>query len=871
MKTLYIIDINSLVFRAYYGIKYNLTTKSGIPINAVYGVVKMLNAVIKKKNPTEIIIAYDSQTQLNRSKRYEEYKANRSPVPEELKSQFPILKEFISVMGVQSFEVDGFEADDIIASLAVKYQNDFDEIHIMSSDKDLMQLVNENTFIYDSMKNVLYDADAVYKKFSVNPDQIGDYLAIVGDVSDNIPGVKGIGPKGTATLLKQFKTLDGIYQNISLIKGKKREHLINSKKNAYLSRELVALEYELPIEISIYKNGGIDLYTNELLNFYYKYDLNSIIGNRKFKIENSKEVESDSVDYEKFIKLQNLEELSKKVEGKSLLSISFTTTTQDHNDAEIIAVSISLEDSCFVVTDVDDKNMIFLKSILEDNSIKKICYNAKFLIHLLDKRGIELNNFYDTMIASYVVNATATTHLESEIILNYLNYETIPYTKLFKNSKSLIDRDEEKIFKYVSEKSFLNFKLKEKLDILIKKMNLLEVFEEQDIKIVKVLAKMEKKGIKVDTDYLESLKKEFNKRLKELESDIYKEAGKTFNINSPKQLSELFFDDLQLPVITRTKTGYSTDEEVLNKLTKYSRIPKMILEYRSLMKLVSTYLEGLLNQIVDSSIHTTFNSTVTATGRLSSSNPNLQNIPTRTENGKKIRQAFVAREGKTFIIIDYSQIELRILAHISKDPTFTKAFISGEDIHSRTASEIFNTPIEEINKFQRYAAKTINFGLLYGMGEYKLSKELGIRHKEAREYIRLYFEKYGTIKKFKEETIEQIKKDEFIKTEFGRIRYFKDINSRNRNIKNHAERMAFNTLIQGTAADLIKLVMIKLSDFFKTKDYQVDTLLQIHDELIFEVDSKYAQDLSKEIKVIMEESYKFSVPLIVDIRFSDRW
>ncbi len=879
-KTLYLIDINSLIFRAFYGIKHNLTTSNGTHVNALYGVIKMLSNIIRDKAPTEMIIAYDSQTKLKRVDEYEDYKANRESPPDELKSQFPLIKEFIKIASLQSFEEDGYEADDVIATLAIKYKDDFDEIYIVSSDKDLMQLVDESTFVYDTMKNIVYDVDRVFDKFGVYPNQIGDYLAIVGDTADNVPGVKGVGPKGASTLLTQFKTLDNIYRNIAFVKGKKKDYFIRDEKKAYLSRKLVALGYDLPIEISNYKNGGIDLYTNKLLNFYNSYELKSIIGNRKFNVSTNGEEENkeniNNLDFSKFKKVENITEIDEilillKNEKTSLY---FNFSNKDYKKMQLYSFAIASVNNVFYFLYTEenkDKLNNFLLEIFNNDSLK-IVYNAKLLMHLFKKLNINYKNIYDIMLASYMIDATAHDHSIENIIKHNLNLTPIVFSKVVKNSKtSMLDADQDKLFEYSTEKAFLSQNLREKFDEKLEKENLIDIFN-MEVKLMDVLADMENIGIKINTDYLSELKKEFDNRRDNLIDMIYKEVGKPFNVNSPKQLATILFEDLQLPVIKKTKTGYSTDEEVLNKLIKYSEVPILILEYRGLTKLVSTYLDGLINVADENEIiRTTFNSTITATGRLSSSNPNLQNIPIRTDNGKLIRNAFIARENKKFIVVDYSQIELRILAHLSKDPTFIDAFNKGEDIHKRTASEVFNTPLEKVTDFQRGAAKSINFGLIYGMGEHKLSKELGIRHREAKKYIDLYFEKYSKIKEFKESVLEDVRENGFIKTYFGRIRYFSDINSRNRNIKNHVERMAFNTLIQGTAADLIKFVMVKIHSYLKTLNYSADMLLQIHDELIIEVDDNYTEELYSKIKEIMENTYKFDVPLIVDGVISEHW
>lgn len=879
-KTMYLIDINSLIFRAFYGIKHNLTTSNGTPVNALYGVIKMLSNIIRDKAPTEMIIAYDSQTKLKRVDEYEDYKANRDSPPDELKSQFPLIKEFVKIASLQSFEEDGYEADDVIATLATKYKDEFDEIYIVSSDKDLMQLVDETTFVYDTMKNIVYDVDRVFDKFGVYPNQIGDYLAMVGDVADNVPGVKGIGPKGASTLLTKFKTLDNIYKNIAFIKGKKKDYFIRDEKKAYLSRKLVALGYDLPIEISNYKNGGIDLYTNKLLNFYNSYELKSIIGNRKFNIntkgEEKNKENTNNLDFSKFKKVENINEIDEILIllKNEKTSVYFNFSNKDYKKMQLYSFAIASVNNVFYFLYTEENKVKLDNFLLEifNNDSLKIVYNAKLLMHLFKKLNISYKNIYDIMLASYMIDATAHDHSIENIIKHNLNLTPIPFSKVVKNSKtSMFDADQDKLFEYSTEKAFLSQNLREKFDEKLEKENLTDIFN-MEVELMDVLADMENIGIKINTDYLSELKKEFDNRRDNLIDMIYKEVGKPFNVNSPKQLATILFEDLELPVIKKTKTGYSTDEEVLNKLIKYSEVPILILEYRGLTKLVSTYLDGLINVADENGIiRTTFNSTITATGRLSSSNPNLQNIPIRTDNGKLIRNAFVSRKNKKFIVVDYSQIELRILAHLSKDPTFIDAFNNGEDIHRRTASEVFNTPLDKVTDFQRSAAKSINFGLIYGMGEHKLSKELGIKHREAKKYIDLYFEKYSKIKEFKESVLEDVRENGFIKTYFGRIRYFSDINSRNRNIKNHVERMAFNTLIQGTAADLIKFVMIKIHSYLKTLDYNADMLLQIHDELIIEVDENYAEELYVKIKEIMEKTYKFDIPLIIDGTISDSW
>lgn len=869
MRSLYIVDINSLMFRAYYGIKHNLTTADGQPIKAVYGVVKMLNSIIKKNHPTEMVIAYDSQTQLLRKQFYHEYKANRHETPDDLKSQFPILKKFVQISQLQSFEEDGYEADDLIGSLACHYQDQFDQIAIVTGDKDLMQLVNETVVIYDGMKQKIYDVDGVYEKFGVYPNQIKDYLSMVGDTSDNVPGVKGIGAKGASALLKQFGTLEGIYRNVALVKGKKKDNLIEGEQNAFLSQKLISLAMDLPITINHFMNGGIDLYTNDLLNFYFQHNLKSIIGNRQFELQaESKQDKSFQKLSENFKQLENLSELPNFFKNCEQISCYF-----EEEEQELLGISLSKSDETLYCPGECPELMSHLKPYFESDQITKICHGSKHLMHLLKKHNIDLKQFEDTRVASYVIDATAHNHSLENSLKSYLtdHFTTFAEAVAGSGSKSLRQVPAGERFHFIAERGALIWHLWETMKKRLKEGDLEQVYREIDLPMVSVLADMERCGITLDTEHLKELGTVFNKRRKTLEDQIFELAGEKFNLNSPKQLGVVLFEKLELPVIKRTQTGYATGEEVLQKLTSYSPIPELVLQYRSLTKLVTTYLDSLLGLVKNGRIYTTFNHTVTATGRLSSSNPNLQNIPIKTAEGRQIRGSFMAAQGKKLVMLDYSQVELRILAHLSQAPSFLEAFQQKQDIHSRTAAEIFDIPIESVPAAGRRVAKTINFGLIYGMGSHKLAQELNIPVKKANEYILKYFERYERVKSFKEEVLEKVRETEEIRTLFNRIRHFPEINSRNLNLRKHTERMAFNTLIQGTAADLMKKVMIQMALELPKCPYNVDMILQVHDELIFEVDEQHAATFIEFARNIMEQEVKLSVPLKVDGNFGDRW
>ncbi len=874
MRTLYIVDINSLMFRAYYGIKQELTAPDGTPVRAVYGVIKMLASIIKSKSPTELVIAYDSQKKLIRREYYSDYKSNRSSAPDDLKVQFPLLKTFVTKAGLESFEIDGYEADDVIATLVTKYKEEFDETIIVTGDKDLMQLVDDSVFVYDGLKDIIYDADAVYEKFGVYPNQILDYLSIVGDASDFVPGIKGIGAKGAVELLKKFKTLDNIYKNISLVAGKKKDYFIESEKNAYLSKKLISLKTDLPISINRWRDGGIDFYNNTLLNFYNKYQLKSLIGNRVFQLID--EEDKEQLILEKTVSLvETIEQLINFIKNKEVFSIHIETTSAIRDEEIPLAIGIATENiaTTFIFTENYKEEIERLKPYLESSQQLKISHDAKFLTHVLKLYTIEFQNYFDTMLASYIIHPGEHQHNFEFCVQNYLNYPIKTYAQLVQNvsdkSFSLLDKEEQ--MGYIGEKTVLLTHLKKYLDDKLTKEGLNEVFYKIDLPLIPILVNMEESGIKLNISYLKELKKELIKERSDLESEIYQLTGENFNINSPKQLAVVLFEKLNLPIIKKTKTGNSTDEEVLLALCEHSEIPKKLLEYREITKLITTYLESLIELAKSERIHTSFNQMVTATGRLSSSNPNLQNIPIRTERGRKIRGAFIPKEGYKMVIADYSQIELRILAHQSKDPSFVKAFNSNLDIHQTTASEIFSKPLEEITKTERNIAKTINFGLIYGMGALKLSKELNISMKEANNYIQHYFEHYSTIKKYRDETLEEVRKTGKVYTLFGRVRRISEIFSSNVNIKNQAERMAFNAIIQGTAADLLKKVMITIHYWLKTLPYKVSMLLQVHDELVFEVETDYAEIFKTELKEKMESDYKLDIPLKVDVVVSDSW
>ncbi len=844
VKSLYLIDISSFIFRAFFAIR-KLTTSQGLPVNAVYGVTNMLLQIIEKNKPSAIVCVFDTPKPSFRKEMYEEYKSNRGAPPDELIPQFDLIKESVQKMGIKCLSKEGFEADDIIASLSNQFEDC--DVKVVTGDKDLMQLVNDRVQVVDTMKNITYGPKEVKEKLGVNPENVTDLLGLVGDSSDNIPGVDGIGMKGAIELINEFGSIDQIYKSIDSMKeGKKKESLLNGKKMAILSKKLATVHNE---PIKEFKNITIDelippvTYSQEFIDFIAKMEFKSLLK----KLTNDDvgiQEEKVSIDQniKKINKLNEIESFLKKSKVFSIYTDEFDHNLILQNQTGVIQFEPSEQNVRYFVDTIDK-----LESIMIGYDLKKIYKKILFNLNLETKIQSDLfrlnQNHFDILIAHYLIDADEKHDLE--LINNQ-------YASSSSNLKNNFIQIYENIKKELVEK------------------NLDKIFKDIEMQVCLVLAIIECNGIQVDIQVLKKLSKEYDIEIKSLQTQIFKDSGEEFNINSPKQLSNILFEKLKLPVISKTKTGYSTDAEVLGKLAKLHSVPQKIIKFREYSKLKSTYIDSLPELVEsDGRIHASFNQAVAATGRLSSSDPNLQNIPIKTEAGRKIRIAFVAPNDSYLIGADYSQIELRVIAHLSSDSKLIEAFNDGKDIHKTTAAEIFHININDVTEEQRSAAKAINFGLIYGKTAFGLSQELNISRSEAQNYIDAYFNKYKQVKDFLDNAIQFAKKHGFSQTMFGRKRIIKDISNKNMAVRNFAERMAMNTPVQGTAADIIKIAMVEVTK--KLEKVNSKLLLQVHDELVIESKKEYLEESKKLLKSEMENAVQLKVPLIANVGFAQNW
>ena len=848
MKKLFLVDVSSFFFRAYFAIP-PLTNKEGMPTNALYGFMNMVVKLMREIKPDYIAFCFDRKEKSFRSDLYPEYKANRAEMPEDLVPQVPYLKKLTDVLGIPRFDKEGYEADDIIGSLASYGRSNKLEVVIVSGDKDFAQLVDNFTIMYDTMKEKKYNVEGVIEKWGIEPQQMIDYLAMVGDSSDNIPGVKGIGPKGAQKLLAEFKDLDNIYKNLDKISGKStNKKLTENKEMAYLSRELVTIVQDLDLEIKledlklkpINKDDLHELFTE--LNF--KSFERNLIGTNS---------EPKTKDEEKGIK----ESTKKKpTKSKSSSGSDFTEKT-----ATAEALEKEIEPYTEVTSIMGERGLYLLTTkslwlLPHEKEIGKVLGSKKLKWSGFDLKSIwrdvhltpSIEPAMDVMLAAYVATSSSIDSFDK------------CYEKFLGKKLPDLAGGQELMACYKELESYVIEQLEE-----VEGKTVLEGFE---LPLVPVLYEMEKEGISLDSNELKKQSESLSKEIQKLEKEIHTLAGESFNISSPKQLGHILFEKLGLPVVKKTKTGFSTNAEVLDKLANQHPICELVIEFREYTKLKSTYVDALpeLVSADDHKIHTTFKQATTTTGRLSSVNPNLQNIPIRTERGRKIRSAFVASKGNVLLSIDYSQIELRILAHITEDPALCNAFANDLDIHAATASEIFGIPLEDIDAEFRRRAKAVNFGIAYGQGAFGLAESLKIPRGEAKMIIENYFFKFKNVKDYMESTIENAKKEGYVTTIYGRKRFLRDINSKNGALRSFAERAAINAPIQGTASDLMKKAMISV---YENIDCRL--LLQVHDELLFEVEEGEVAETAQEIKEVLENVDQLKVPLKANIAWGNNW
>jgi DNA polymerase-1 len=885
-KTVYLLDGSSYIHRAYHAIGH-LSNSKGLPTNAVLGFTRMLLRILKEKAPEYLVVALDAKGPTFRHRIYGDYKATRPPMPQDLVVQLPFIKSIVRALNVKMFEMEGYEADDIIGTLTRICEAEGFDVVIVTGDKDFRQLLSPKTSLWDTMKDKFTEYETFLKEYGLEPGQVIDVMGLTGDSSDNVPGVPGIGEKTATGLIKQFGSLERVLESLDEIqKNRLKENLETSHENALLSKKLVTIEQFVPIEA-----GADDLKVGEPKSG----ELSELFRELEFRglwDQFAPRTESPFKNYQLCLAEEDLTALKERILQKGMVSIDTETTSPEPLLAELVGISLAFEEHRAYYIPVGHsyegaprqvplpKVLNILRDVLEDERIPKVGQNIKYDALVLRRHGVELRGIhFDTMVASYVINPGLRQHSLEYLAQHYLNHKIISYHEVVGKGKDASDFSEvelERAAEYSCEDADITLRLMGVMEKRIREDMHGVLFYGMEMKLLPVLADMEWNGIKIDSPFFSDMSANFSAQLAQIEKDIYAEAGMEFNINSPQQLAYVLFEKLQLPVQKKTakKRAYSTDVRVLEKLSSLPhRIPGLILRYRTLSKLKSTYLDALVRMVhpLTSRIHTSFNQTVTATGRLSSSNPNLQNIPVRGNEGKEIRKGFVAEEGCVLLSADYSQVELRLFAHYSKDPVLIGAFEKGEDVHSRTASEILGVDIAAVTPEMRRVAKAINFGIIYGMGPQKLSEEINTDLKTARSYISAYYDKYGGVSRFREEMISFARENGYVTTLYNRRRYLPDINHKNRVIQAEAERMAINTPIQGTAADLIKKVMISIHEKLGRERLRSKMLLQVHDELLFEVPEEEIHTISPLIKKEMEGVCELTVPLKVDIGTGRNW
>ncbi len=896
-KTLYLIDGSSYIFRAFFGVRQQLSTSKGFPTNALYGFINMIQKVIRDEKPDYLVVAFDSPEKTFRHELYTEYKANRDAPPEELAQQFPFFEPLVEAYGLSSLRRPGFEADDIIGTLAKKGEQAGLEVSIVSGDKDMMQLISPNVHMLDTMKNKKFvDADVI-EKFGVGPGQVIEVMGLMGDSSDHIPGVAGVGPKTAAELIQKFGSIKSLYERIDEVEKKKvKEKLERDKDNALMSRELVTININMDIEFKLDDMKLRKFDNAQLRKMFEEFEFTSFIDGLEDAVSEPGKVDTlvvdrpvvDRSEYETILTEESLDRLLKNLVKKKTFAFDMETTSKRPVWARAVGISFSFEEgkACYLplthrylgVPSQLGLGMVFekLKPILENEHIKKCGHNIKYDLIVLANEGVFLKGIdSDTMIASYLLNPSSRGHGLDALSLEHFGHKNLTYKEMVGTGKKEVGFDEveiERATSYAAEDSDMTWRLKSRLEPRLKDYTL-KLYQKMELPLLEVLAEMEINGVHVDRKHLTELSSDLDNKLRLLEIAIYALADETFNINSPKQLSVILFEKMKLPVIKKTKTGFSTDVSVLEQLADEHELPEKILTYRQLAKLKSTYVDALPEEIFKKSgrVHTSFNQTVAATGRLSSSNPNLQNIPIRSDMGKAIRKAFTAEGDGMLLSADYSQVELRILAHLSGDEALRSAFEKGEDIHSRTAAEIFGSSIDNVDEESRRMAKAVNFGIVYGLSAFGLSRQLKISQRDARDFIDQYFGLYKNVKVYMENTVSEARKNGYTLTLFNRRRYLPDLNSKNRQVREGAERVAINSPIQGTAADLIKVAMIQLSHHIRDMKLQSKMILQVHDELVFECPVEEKTKMESLVKNEMEGACKLSVPLVVDMGWGKNW
>ena len=881
-----LVDGSSYLYRAYHALP-PLTTSKNQPTGAIKGVISMIKRVLIDHPDSPLAVVFDAKGKTFRHDMYSEYKANRPPMPEDLVQQIEPIHRIISLMGIKLIMISGVEADDVIGTLAEQARQKRLNTVISTGDKDMTQLVCDNVSVVNTMSGELLDENGVMKKFGVGPELITDYLALIGDKSDNVPGVDKVGPKTAVKWLNEYKNIEGIKKNAESIGGKVGENLRSSIEILDLAHELVKIKIDVPLEIGIEDLAVSEPDVEQLSEVYKELEFNSWLQEAPANKTVKSEINSS---YVCISTEKSLKELIKKASKAKTIAVDTETTGLDYMDTELVGISLSYQagEAYYIPLKHDDDSVdqidldIVLKELrplLEDSSNKIIGQNIKFDRNVLAKYGVDIASIKnDTMMMSYVLDASATRHNLDALSSYYLNYKTSTFEDVAGKGVKQITFDKvpiEAATNYAAEDADITLRLYEELNPRLEGEGTLnKLNDEIEIPLIEVLSEMEQNGAILNSKILNSQSKDLESRIKKLEEKAYQLAGEEFNLGSTKQLREIFFEKLKYRIIKKTPGGQpSTDEKVLAELAEEYELPKVLLEHRTLSKLKSTYTDKLPNQVSQSTgkVHTSFHQAVTTTGRLSSSDPNLQNIPIRTEDGRRIRQAFEPSKGNKFISADYSQIELRVMAHMSKDTGLLQAFQEGEDVHSKTASEVFDVGIKDVTSDLRRNAKAINFGLIYGISAFGLGKQLGISRNLAAEYMAMYFEKYPDVKKYMESTKEFASQNGYVETLFGRRLYLRDINATNAMRRQASERAAINAPVQGTAADIMKIAMINMHKAIKKEKSEAKLILQVHDELILDTPKDEIDKIVSLITDSMMGAANLDVPLEIDIGIGDNW
>jgi len=897
-KTLYLIDGFAEVYRFYFAMFRNpLTNSKGENVSAIYGFARSIYSILKNNNPDYLAVAFDPKGKTFRHKKYKEYKATREKMPDDLRSQLPMIDRILKAFNVTRLDLPEYEADDIIGTLSVKGEKEGCDVLMVTADKDFAQLVTKNVNMFNTRakpdESNIIDEKGVVKKWGVKPSQIRDYLALVGDTSDNIPGVTGVGPKGAVKLLTEYKTFEGIYDHLDEISGKKlKENLEKDREKALLSLDLVTIRTEAPVKENISDLSRKEFDMDEVRDVFKELEFWNLLE----QIESDSGVVTEKVD-KNYIALKDPKSLDKmitKISKAALISVDLETTEINPMLADIVGLSFSIKDNegwYIPVNSGKSKGNLFdneqgdlnivldkLKPLLEDPQILKCGQNIKYDMLILSRHGIEVCGVVsDSIIAAFLLKPDARSYKIDYLSMEQLNYKMQPITDLIGSGKdqiSMADVPVDDVTFYAVEDADIALQLVNLYQPMLEEEGLMKIYEEIEIPLIPVLMEMEKTGVYLDVKHLKKMSDEVIVEIEKIQAEVYDLAEEEFSINSPKQLSKILFEKLLLPPTRKTKTGYSTDQRAMDSLKNEYEIVAKVLEYRMYTKLKSTYLEALPKLVNPKTgrVHSTFSQTVAATGRLSSRDPNFQNIPIKTEVGRKIRHAFIPQQnGWKIMSADYSQIELRIMAHLSNDPTLIQAFKDGEDIHSRTAAGLYGVDLENVTPEMRNMAKTVNFAIMYGARAFRIAGELGISMEDATTTIDDYFSRFSGINDFIANSIAEARENKFVTTILGRKRYLMEIDSSNFNLRQAAERIAVNTQLQGSAADMIKIAMIRVSDRIRKENLNAKMILQVHDELVFELPENEIEQMKDIVEYEMSNSMELKVPVQVDIALGEDW